>query len=334
MIDGHALYTPGLSENRCGTSLFYDFDRLGNLWTLDGTTKNQLGYVDFSGFGGVIASVGSTSPFSFGGRNGCQTDPDASLILMGHRYYDPRTGRFISQDPAGSGDNWYVYADNNPVNKTDPLGLWINSPIPENGTPSDTKLITDAVQGGAQPGEQYDLRRGSSTGEVIKTFTIPGGSVLSWNGFHILVPPGVSIDRNIAAARGFMSSDASKSVYHYGWHGTNTGQKYDVNKITAWLIGNVDTGRGQDYKTGGVVYDASGHVNYAAVATQLGFDMESIILGQQYVHLVAHGLGSGLEGTGYETLGHQYDEQVGNPGAALWDAADSASAFVHNRTGL
>ena len=111
--------------------MFYDLDRIGNLWTLDGTTKNQLGYVDFSGFGGVIASAGSTSPFSFGGANGCQTDPDASLILMGHRYYDPRTGRFISQDPAGSGNNWYVYAGNNPVNKTDPSGLMPLMSFPE-----------------------------------------------------------------------------------------------------------------------------------------------------------------------------------------------------------
>ena len=124
LSDGHALYTPGLSENRGGTSEFYSFDRIGNLWTLDGTTKNQLGYIDFSGFGGVIASAGSGSPFGFGGANGCQTDPDASLVLMGHRYYDPRTGRFITQDPIGDGDNWYAYYANNPVNAVDPLGLF------------------------------------------------------------------------------------------------------------------------------------------------------------------------------------------------------------------
>lgn len=36
LSDGHAFYTPGLSENRGGVSRFFDFDRLGNLWTLDG----------------------------------------------------------------------------------------------------------------------------------------------------------------------------------------------------------------------------------------------------------------------------------------------------------
>ena len=100
LIDGHTLYTPGLSENRGGTSVYYDFDRLGNLWTADGTGKSQYGAVDYSSFG-ITLSGSAGTPFGYGGANGCQTDLDASLVLMGHRYFDPRTGRFISQDPAG-----------------------------------------------------------------------------------------------------------------------------------------------------------------------------------------------------------------------------------------
>ena len=123
LSDGHALYTPGLSENRNGTSRYYANDRLGNLWTIDGTAKSQLTYEDFSGFGGTIAGGTGGSPFGYGGGNGCQTDADTGVVLMGHRYYDTRIGRFISQDPAGDGDNWYEYADNSPVNEVDPEGL-------------------------------------------------------------------------------------------------------------------------------------------------------------------------------------------------------------------
>ena len=123
--DGHAVYTPGLSENRGGASSYYENDRLGNLWTLDyGSGKGYSAGYNFSGFGSWVYAGGSTgNPFKFGGGNGCQTDADTGLVLMGHRYYDTRIGRFISQDPAGDGDNWYAYADNDPVDAVDPEGL-------------------------------------------------------------------------------------------------------------------------------------------------------------------------------------------------------------------
>jgi uncharacterized protein RhaS with RHS repeats len=41
------------------------------------------------------------------------------------RYYNPRTARFLSEDPIGlaGGVNLYGYVDGDPVNSTDPLGL-------------------------------------------------------------------------------------------------------------------------------------------------------------------------------------------------------------------
>ncbi len=41
------------------------------------------------------------------------------------RYYDPATGRFISEDPSdfGGGLNFYVYVANDPANWFDPFGL-------------------------------------------------------------------------------------------------------------------------------------------------------------------------------------------------------------------
>jgi hypothetical protein len=41
---------------------------------------------------------------------------------MRARYYEPTSGRFISEDPARQGPNWAIYCGNNPVSMTDPTG--------------------------------------------------------------------------------------------------------------------------------------------------------------------------------------------------------------------
>ena len=42
------------------------------------------------------------------------------------RFYDYRTGRWLNQDPIGyqDGPNLYAYVHSNPINRTDPQGLW------------------------------------------------------------------------------------------------------------------------------------------------------------------------------------------------------------------
>jgi RHS repeat-associated protein len=47
------------------------------------------------------------------------------LYYMRNRWYDPEIGRFMSEDPAGmvDGPNLYLFANNDPVNGSDPYGL-------------------------------------------------------------------------------------------------------------------------------------------------------------------------------------------------------------------
>ena len=58
------------------------------------------------------------------GAAGYQSDSATGLQLLGHRYYDPSIGRFLSSDPAQAGTNWYAYCDNNPLVRVDSKELY------------------------------------------------------------------------------------------------------------------------------------------------------------------------------------------------------------------
>ncbi len=57
---------------------------------------------------------------------GQYSDNETGLHYNYHRYYDPTTGRYMRPDPVGlaGGINLFAYANHNPINKTDPLGLY------------------------------------------------------------------------------------------------------------------------------------------------------------------------------------------------------------------
>jgi hypothetical protein len=52
-------------------------------------------------------------------------DPETGLIYLRARYYDPATAQFLSRDPAVAlTQSAYGYVDGNPLNSTDPTGMW------------------------------------------------------------------------------------------------------------------------------------------------------------------------------------------------------------------
>jgi len=54
---------------------------------------------------------------------GKQWDEDAQLYYFNARWYDPETGRFITEDPVRDGLLWYAYCSNNPMGFVDHTGL-------------------------------------------------------------------------------------------------------------------------------------------------------------------------------------------------------------------
>jgi RHS repeat-associated protein len=66
------------------------------------------------------------------------TSPDTGLIYLRNRVYDPATAQFLTRDPleAITGEP-YSYAGDNPLNHSDPTGLFLGIP----GTPSTGEIV-------------------------------------------------------------------------------------------------------------------------------------------------------------------------------------------------
>lgn len=73
---------------------------------------------------GQVRSGGSTGDqrSRYCANLGHKQDDESGLIYMRARYYEGASGRFISQDRALQGWNWYSYAASDPINRTDKSG--------------------------------------------------------------------------------------------------------------------------------------------------------------------------------------------------------------------
>jgi RHS repeat-associated protein len=120
---GGTKFTPGISRRTGTSSYFYHQDRMGSAVRQTNSTQGSLTSRQYDAFGN-IAYVGGTwvGPFGFVGGEGYQEDSDSGLQLLGHRYYDSSTGRFLTRDPIKDGRNWYGYCDNNPLKFVDLTG--------------------------------------------------------------------------------------------------------------------------------------------------------------------------------------------------------------------
>nr|MBA3753765.1 RHS repeat-associated core domain-containing protein [Nitrospira sp.] len=125
-IQSRYLYGPGpdqvLAEDVSGTTRWFIGDHQGSVRKVLNDDGTQVDSLDYDAFGKQTTGSGSaTSPRHR--YTGQMFDTENDLAYFGHRFYDPKLGRFLNQDPAREGSNWYTYVRNNPVNATDPSGL-------------------------------------------------------------------------------------------------------------------------------------------------------------------------------------------------------------------
>lgn len=104
------------------TTLYYQRDQLSSTRLLTTASGSTAGTYAYDPYGNLLSHTGaSDTPLRFAG--GYQ-DPETGLYYLRARYYDPRTGQFLSRDPiAPLTQSAYGYVGGNPLNLIDPTGL-------------------------------------------------------------------------------------------------------------------------------------------------------------------------------------------------------------------
>ncbi|CAB1058714.1 Rhs family protein, partial [Olavius sp. associated proteobacterium Delta 1] len=109
-----------------GAMYFYLNNYLGTPILLTDDTGTVVWEAEYQSFGEAAVNPNSTvvNNFRFAGQ---YFDEETGLHYNWHRYYDPKTGRYLTPDPIGllGGINLYFYAGANPINFTDPYGLFV-----------------------------------------------------------------------------------------------------------------------------------------------------------------------------------------------------------------
>jgi RHS repeat-associated protein len=123
-------------------SFGYLLDALGSTVALaDSSGAIQTSYT-YEPFGNTTTSGAGSNSSQFTGR---ESDP-AGLYYYRSRYYSPTLQRFISEDPIGiaGGINQYAYVNNDPINLSDPSGLWPTRVLPTHQNSAD-RVLRDRI---------------------------------------------------------------------------------------------------------------------------------------------------------------------------------------------
>jgi len=128
------LYMGGsrLAQVDVGTGAlnYYLNNYLGTPLLMTDAAGKVVWEANYKPFGEATVNPNSSvvNNFRFAGQ---YYDSETGLHYNYHRYYNPKTGRYLTPDPIGlaGGINLFVYSENNPINLVDPWGLRAGSAV-------------------------------------------------------------------------------------------------------------------------------------------------------------------------------------------------------------
>jgi RHS repeat-associated protein len=80
------------------------------------TVSNEKSY---DAWGGRRSGTNANGKAAYCANIGHKQDDESGLVYMRTRYYEPGSGRFVSEDPGRFGPNWFMYCENKPMDLFD-----------------------------------------------------------------------------------------------------------------------------------------------------------------------------------------------------------------------
>jgi RHS repeat-associated protein len=178
------------TDNTGATPVFYHRDQLGSTRMITDKTGTVLGTWTYSPNGTTTAA--GTGTWNTAGRTpglgwaGEYRDPETGYINLRARLYDPTTGQFLSRDPINAlTRSAYGYVYGNPLNATDPSGLYCVTGVAGHAANGDEICNgTDEVTDNLNPDKNYiaqvwDHEWGTDWGTALA-----GSANLVWGGYR------------------------------------------------------------------------------------------------------------------------------------------------------
>lgn len=223
-------------------------DEQGSVKDVEGISMSSATpaqHIRYDAFGNAVSTVGSLggTPIAHLGYTGQELDSVTGLLNYGARWYDPKTGRFISQDPSGFDGgkdmNLYRYVGNNASTLVDPTGLVAGSPSFGGGySPVSTSNYTPAFTPMSLTGTPWNASNSQFDSYMSQKMTLS-----SLQNTNLSIPASLT-QSSTSYATSSQSEGWFSSTYNYLSSSLSTGiQKVsnfisDASYITASSIGN------------------------------------------------------------------------------------------------
>jgi RHS repeat-associated protein len=107
-------------NNSTGAVTYLHHDQAGSTRLITSSSGKVEGKCSYSAYGTPACEGTATTPLGYDGQ---YTSTDTGLVYLRNRVYDPVTAQFLTRDPLEAITGVpYAYADDNPLNYSDPSG--------------------------------------------------------------------------------------------------------------------------------------------------------------------------------------------------------------------